>query len=387
MLYELLAGFSYGLITSLSGLIPSLHINNILPVLSSQTLTSGVAIVVGSVLFTFSSVISSFLFFIPSESNFVSLMPSQRLYYQGKAYYAIYLACTGALYAVVFGLPFIILFVLTLQFIKPILVFLTPFVLIFTLIFLLFSVKNILGIFAIGFSSLLGWLVLQSSLDVANPLFVLITGLFGLSAIYFAVISGHKTVKQTFRIYKPEFLKLFYISLIANILSIFVTLFPGIGSGIATYFGVKTSQLEKEDYIMLNGAINILVIILSLFAAAEIGSTRTGSAYWFKAVAENTILQNKLILVFLISVSIGIGFILTLFLAKKIILILEKINQKKICIFALCFLCLSVLLFSNILGFFVFLLSGLIGVFTIKTNNPRILMLSVIIFPVLIWFL
>jgi len=334
------------------------------------------------VLFTFSSVISSFLFFIPSESNFVSLMPSQRLYYQGKAYYAIYLACTGALYAVVFGLPFIILFVLTLQFIKPILVFLTPFVLIFTLIFLLFSVKNILGIFAIGFSSLLGWLVLQSSLDVANPLFVLITGLFGLSAIYFAVISGHKTVKQTFRIYKPEFLKLFYISLIANILSIFVTLFPGIGSGIATYFGVKTSQLEKEDYIMLNGAINILVIILSLFAAAEIGSTRTGSAYWFKAVAENTILQNKLILVFLISVSIGIGFILTLFLAKKIILILEKINQKKICIFALCFLCLSVLLFSNILGFFVFLLSGLIGVFTIKTNNPRILMLSVIIFPV-----
>jgi TctA family transporter len=360
MLFSMILTIGLGILLAiffgLIGAIPSIHINNILPIVNSFIYDFdilSIVIISGSIIFSFITFIPSALFFVPSESSFVSVMPMQKLHNEGKAYFAIYLASIGGLYGFIFSFPLIILFIFVLSYLEPIISILTPIILILTLILLIANVKNYFGYFVILFSGALGYLTLQSSLNVKNPLFVMITGLFGLSAIYSALISNSKNTKQYLKTWPISNLKKIHISIIASILSIFVTLFPGIGSGIATYFGVKTNKFDEEDYIMLNGAINTLVIILSFFSAIYLQKTRTGSAVYFLDIANTTIFSNPIILMFLIIFSVAIGFIITLYSAKRIIILTEKSNQKNLCLFAIIFILISILLFSNIWGFII----------------------------------
>jgi len=386
----LLIGFILAFAVGLLGIFPSVHINNLLPLLLifvKDPLISSVAIVSGSIIFCFTSYIANALFFVPSDSNFVSLMPMQRLYNEGKAYYAIYLSAIGSLYGFILGLPLILLFIFCLPFLKPIITFLTPIVLIATLLLLALSVKNVFGYLTIIFSSLLGLVVMFFPINIKNPLFVLIIGLFGISSIYIAIITKTQSIKQHLDLFPISTLKKIHIAIISSVLSIFVTLFPGLGSGVATYFGVKTNQLDDDGYIMLNGAINTLVIALSFFAAIYLEKTRTGSSFYFLNAAEYTALFDPVFLFAIILISISVGFFLTMFFAKHLIDLTNKINQKTICLFALVLVIVCIILFSNLFGLIVAIIGTAIGIFTILSNNPRILMLSCIIFPVLLWFL
>lgn len=383
-------GFICAIFIGLIGAIPSTHINNILPLILTtirDPIISTIIIISSSIVFCFTSFIPNALFFVPIESNFISLMPSQRFYNNGNSYFAIYLASVGALYGFVFGLPILILFIFVLQYLQYVINFLTPLILISTLFLLIISVKNILGYFTIFFSGTLGIIVLNSNINIINPLFVIIAGLFGLSTIYISFESKTNNVKQNVLLFPVEKIKLFYIGIIGTILSIFVTLFPGLGSGIATYFGVKTIKLDDEGYILLNGAINLLVVVMSFFAAIYLGKGRTGSSVYFLDIAKTTDFFSPFVLFFIVVLSIGIGFTLTLFISKIIIEKTQNINTKKLSYFAVFFLLASVILFSNIAGVIAFLTGTLIGILTIKSNNPRILMLSSIIIPVLINFI
>ena len=104
LLFFILAGFLAGII---AGLIPALHVNNIAAISLIFALNESLEIkLFVSVFIASMSLTSSFidfiptvLFFIPSESSFASLLPSQRLFLQGKALQAIFLAASGCLAA------------------------------------------------------------------------------------------------------------------------------------------------------------------------------------------------------------------------------------------------------------------------------------------------
>jgi len=162
-------------------------------------------------------------------------------------------------------------------------------------------------------------------------------------------------------------------------------LFPGLGNGFATYFGTKVSNLEDYGYIMLNGAINILVMILSFFSILIIEKARTASGIFLEYYKNTFVFSFQWILLFCL-IGIVLGYFLTLFFAKVFIKNIHKINYKKLNIILILFLHIIVILFSNTLGIIVFWLATLIGYLCIKTENPRILMIACIIVPVLLYF-
>jgi len=373
----------------ISGLIPGLHINNIIYLISNIQFNleiKAIIFILSSIIFSFLSFIPATLFSIPNTENFVGLMPAQRLVLKGKAYYAIYLYITGAINAIIFGLPLIIMFLFLLKYLTSAIQILTPIILIIGLIILFFNTKNYFGYFIIIFSGLIGYFSLQFA-NVENPLLVIISGLFGVSNIIFLLQNKLNIPRQTSHIENIDFATKLKVGIVAPCLSIFVTLFPGLGNGFATYFGTKLSQLKDEGYILLNGAINVLVMILSFFSVLIIGKSRTASAVFFEQYTQNTFVFSLPWIIFFCLIGVVLGYFLTLYSSKLFIAYIHKINYKYLNIFILIFLQIIVILFSNILGIIVFWLSALIGYLCLRTENPRILLMSCIIVPVLIYFL
>jgi len=133
----------------ISGLIPGLHINNIIYLISSANISleiKAIVFILSSVVFCFISIIPATIFSIPNTDNFVSTMPAQKLFLRGKGFYAIYLYCTGAINAIIFGLPLIALFLVLLKYLPTAINLLTPFVLLIGLACLFFQTKTILDI-------------------------------------------------------------------------------------------------------------------------------------------------------------------------------------------------------------------------------------------------
>jgi len=388
-LIVVLGTFVGTLIGILSGLIPGLHINNVIYIVNNINFSleiKAIIFILSSIIFCFLSIIPSTIFSIPNTDNFVSTLPSQKLVLHGKAYFAIRLYLLGAINGIIFGLPLIILFLLLLNYLTQTITILTPIILILGLLILFFNIKNYFGISIILFSASIGVFALNFA-SVENPLLVIISGLFGFSNILFALQNKIKIPNQNFICEDINLFDKIKIGVIGPCLSIFVTLFPGLGNGFATYFGSKLAKLSDYGYILLNGAINVLVMILSFFTILVAGKGRTASSVFFEEYTKNTFIYSIPWIIFFSLLGIAIGYFLTDLFAKIIIRNSNKINHKKLNIGLLIFLQILIILFSNFLGLIVFWMCSLIGYICIKTNNPRILMMSCIILPVLIYFI
>ena len=379
-------GILFGII---SGLIPGLHINSIIYLISQIPFSNEInslIIIISSIIFCFLSILPSIILSLPNTDNFVSILPAQKMYLNGKGFEAVLLYLQGAKYSLLYGLPILILFLILLPYLTIILKLITPIILIISIIFLILNKNNYVGYIIIILSASTGYLSLNY-FNLQNPLLPLISGLFGISSLIFILKEDIKTIKQKISFPRIANHTKIKVGILASTLSIIVSLFPGLGNGFATYFGSKISNLKDEEYIILNGGISTLVMILSFFVVYSLGKSRTASAVFFKDFAKNTFTNNYFIILAIIILSIFLGYYITIFLSKKIILQTKKIDNKKISYFLIIFLHILVLIFSGYLGLIVFWISGLIGYLCIISKNPRILMLSSIIIPVLIYFI
>ncbi len=390
MLFLIFLGTILGILFAIFiGIIPGLHINSVSYILTTLPISKEIiagALIISAIVSSFLSFIPSTIFGVPDTDNFVATLPAQRLMLNGRGYYAIYLATIGAINGLIFGLPLFILFVILLPFLESTINILTPIILTTGLIILFFTAKNKFGFFVILFAGSVGFFATNFAF-VKEPLLVIVSGLFGLSNIFVALQNENKIPKQYFAIDKINLFDKIKIGVVAPCLAIFVSIFPGIGNGFASYIGTKFSQLKEEGYILMNGAINVLVILLSFFVIFYLGRGRTASSIFFEEFAKNTSLFSLTNIILLSAIGIVVGYFLTLWLAKKILTIAERLNIKVMNYFLILFLHFLVLIFSNFLGLIVFWVSGLTGYICIKTNNPRMLMIACIIIPVLIYFI
>lgn len=390
MLYILVIGIVLSaLIGIISGLIPGLHINNTIYLISNINVASeikAIIFIISSIIFSFLSILPSTILSIPNSENYTAVLPSQKLTLNGKAYYAIHLYLTGVINAIIFGIPILIILFLLIDYINSTIQILTPIILIIGIIILLFNIKNNYGLIIILFSSAIGYFSLSFA-NITNPLLVIISGLFGMSNILYLLQNKIIIPKQNLIIDNINLKTKIKIGIISPLLSFLVSLFPGLGNGFASYFGSKVMQLKDEGYILLNGAINVSVMIISFFMILFLEKSRTASALFLKDFAQNTfVFSFHWIIVFSI-IGITFGYFITIYLSKFFVLRIHKFNYKIINITIIIFLNIIVILFSNYLGFIVFWICSIIGYICIKTNNPRILMMSSIIVPVLFYFI
>jgi len=382
-----------------TGLIPGIHINLISTFLLSSvsyfleifSLTQIFVFIVSmSITHTFVDFIPSIIFGVPNSDTALSVLPAHKLAIEGKAKLAIYLSSLGSLYGIfvcVFMMPIMFLFLDVVY--VSIKNFISYF-LIFTLFFLILierDVKAKLAAFVILiFSGGVGVLILNSFL-IKNPLFLLFTGLFGISNLLFSVKNNEnkfpKQIKQKIKhsISKRSILSGLGLSGTAATLC---SIFPGLGNAQA---GVLSTFFMKEKstqlMILMFSAINTINFGVSIFTFYLIERTRNGSVYVLSQILDK-ITFNQIVLYLGLLLLVGfLAFFLTIFLGKIVLNEVQKINIKLMNISLIIILYVFGFYFSGVYGLIVLHMCAMLGLFALLLGVSRYHLMGVLIVPVL----
>jgi putative membrane protein len=396
MLIQLIIVLLIGIfIGTLTGLFPGIHINLVgaFLITLSATLLSGVLPVYLVVFIAALAITHTFVDFIPSiflgcpeADTGLSVLPGHEMLKNGGGYEAIMRTAYGGLISVflLFVLAFPLSFLVSN--IYPTLQKIMPYLLIIICIIMIFSEqKKFKAFIVLALTGILGTCVLN--LDLKEPLLPLLSGLFGSSMLIMSINQNTKIPKQDLKFKKLKFktfLKPILGALIASPLCGFL---PGLGGAQAAVIGNQISKTNEKDFLILIGAVNVLVMGLSFVSLYCIAKTRTGAAVAIQSLM-GEITPNILILILIACLISGV---LSFYIVKKVSIeflkVMEKINYKKLSIGILALLSILILLISGVLGFIIFIISTATGIYCIQLNVKKTQMMGCLLIPTIILYL
>ncbi len=394
IILAIIIGCIAGIIT---GLIPGIHINTVTVLLISISaflleLTSplmlGVFIISMGIFHTFMNVIPSIFLGAPEEATALAVLPGHKLLLEGKGYEAVSLTIIGSLfglYFVILIIPFMLVFIPGIySYIKDYIAFILIFASIYLIIkdhksrFWAFSVFFIAGI--------LGIFVLNS--PTINPLFPMLSGLFGLPTLITSIKEKTVVPKQKIcksNINKKEISKSVFSGLIA---SLFCGLLPGIGSAQAAIMGSSFSKKWTErTFLVLVGSIDTIVFFLSLIAFYTINKARSGAIVALSKLIENISLNDLFLFVGVSLIAAGLATILTLIVSKTSTRLITKMDYQKISIAIIIFIIILSIILSGFLGLYILIVSTFVGLLPIFKRINRSHLMGCLILPVILFFL
>ena len=378
---------------TITGLIPGIHINLIASILFTSVIFSGIPgkeilifIVAMAITHTFIDFIPSIFFGAPDEDTGLSTLPGHKFLLKGLGHEAITLTVLGSsisIISLIFLIPF---FFLIIPKIYPFINRMMGWFLIWISIFLILNEKefklNSLIIF-----SLAGFLGISSlNLPIEQPLFPLLTGLFGSSTLIYSLKTHAKIPEQIIEkssISKKELIK---PTLATILISPVCGLLPGLGSSQAAIMGSEiTGKLNREQFLILIGSINTLIMAISFITLLILGKSRTGAANAISKlnIINEGILTPLILTIFLTSI---IAIFITLKISKLFSKNIHKINYSKISLIILIFLTITIFIFSGFFGLITFIIATILGLTSTELNVRKGFLMGAILIPTIIFY-
>ena len=394
MLIELLIFIFLGiLVGAITGLIPGIHINlvGVFLVTASASYLVFINPIYLIVFISALAITHTFVDFIPSiflgcpdTDTSLSTLPGHKMLKDGQGYQAVMLSIYGCLSAI-FVLIILSLILLNINFsfynsIQKIMwAILTG-----ILCVMILSEKNkFQSLIVIILTGILGICVLNLE-NLKEPLFPLLTGLFGSSMLIISIKNKTKISKQKIEKPKVKFTKPILGSLIASPLC---GLLPGLGSGQAAIIGNMIVKTDEKSFLVLLGATNTLVMGISFLGIYLISKSRTGAAAAISQLAETVSLKLVLLILVVVLISGIISFFITKFLAQKLANKISEINYTKMSIGVLIFIFVVTFLISGPLGIVILAISTLTGIYCMQLNVKKTNMMGCLLIPTIIYYL
>ncbi len=399
IILALLIGVAIGTFT---GLTPGIHINLVAIILLSISafllqITSPIILVIFiiamSITHTFVDYIPSIFLGAPNEDTILSILPGHKLLLLGEGYAAIILTLYGSLTAILIILLFIPIFIFLLPIIYPYVIRIMPIILIIISSFLISTEKeNKEKSYALMIFILAGFLGIATlNLNLNQPLLPMLTGLFGASTLLISLKEKTRIPKQIIKplkeisLTKFSFIKSTLASIIA---SPFTAFLPGLGASQAALIGTEViGDMNEKEFLFTLGAIDTIVMGLSFIALYSIQKTRTGSAVAVNNLINTLSFNNLLLIILAIIISGIIAFILTIYLAKLIAEIINKINYSRLSIIILTILFLFTIYFSGLIGLFILVVSTSLGITCNLLGIKRSHLMGCLLVPTILFYL
>lgn len=395
MFYQLLLASALGILAgTFTGLVPGVHVNLIAVILlslSSKFLgvvsIEGVAcfIVAMSITHSFVSTIPSIFLGAPDPALALSVLPGHRLLLEGRGFEAVKLTVIGSLFGLFVSFIFYFLFELIIKLIYPVLSsFIAELLLIAGIFIVSRSSKLKPALFIFLSSGILGLMVLNSRLS--NPLFPLLSGLFGISTLLFSLKEKSVFPSQTINDKTDFVMRKGIIASLLGAASGFITaILPGLGSSTAAgVASIISKESDAKNFLILIGSITTVNFFMSIAALNILGKARNGAII---AVKELWLEPNVFILISSAMIAGGLSVFVANFFAKKFIGLMSKINYALIVKVVVLFIIVMTLILSGFVGFFVLGIATLIGLYANLVGVPRNTMMACIMVPVMSFFL
>lgn len=387
VIFALITGVLAGTVT---GLIPGIHVNLVCAILLSLATTllpiTGVLplalfIVAMATTHTFLDVIPSVFLGAPDADMVLSVLPGHRLLLAGRGIHAVRLTQIGSLGAIILSSALFPLFLLVVRKAEA---FLDQYILVLLLTVILFLLvqahKKIITAILFVCSGALGHLVFSLPY-LHNPLFPLLTGLFGTSALILSLENAggipqqHSTILT---VKKYSTLK----AIIAGQGAGFLTaVLPGLGSAAAAALASAFIKLKEESFLVLVGSIGTVNFVLSLVTFLAYDKARNGAILAVQALANNSF---SLVLACLGAALVagGMASCVLIFLTPQCVRILQKISYTKLVKIIIFLLILTTAILSGWYGLLILTVATGLGLLAPLCGVQRIYLMGCLLIPV-----
>lgn len=377
-----------------TGLIPRVHINLIAVLLITLTtkvnippLSSIIFIISMATTHTFLDFIPSVFLGSPDSSTVLTILPGHRYLLKGKGYEAIILSLYGSitgLLLVILLIPFLIILIS-----KPSTIIQGSIVaiIISATLFIILKEKSKLKAFVIfSLAGILGLITLNLNLE--QPLFPLLSGLFGTSGLILSLQQKTALPKQI--ISNPEFRLSSSGKYLTSAISAsgLTGLLPGLGAAQAAIIGSSLfKKIKQSDYIFLTGAINTIVMIIGLIALIILDKTRNGAVVVIKKLVPTITPGYFIILVSTSLIAGGLSCFIAKFIASKSANLLGKVNYQKVCFSIIIFIIILAFFFSGWLGLLILTVSTAVGILPSILGVQKNNLMGCLLLPVILFFI
>jgi len=395
MLIELSIAIILGLLAgTFTGLIPGIHINlvaisllAIAPLLLQYTSVFPLAtfIVSMAITHTFLDFIPSIFLGAPEESTALGVLPGHRMLMKKRGYEAVKLSIIGSYFGLILMLFVIPIFLIFLSKVYSSIEIGIPYILILASAFLILKEKNKLWAFFIFlFSGVLGILTLNLVI-IKQPLFPLLTGLFGISILFNSINQKTKIPKQEItktEISKKEVSRALGAGIISSPLCSFL---PGLGASQAAVIGSQISgKLSERGFLVLLGSISTIVVGLSFIALYTIERARSGTAAAIGQLLIEIQFNQLLALLATMLIAGSVAVFVGIFFAKLFAKNISKVNYPKLCGIIITFLFILSVLLSGPYSIIILITASAIGILTIKKEVRKMNLMGCLILPVIL---
>jgi putative membrane protein len=391
LILALFLGIFAGTIT---GLIPGIHINLVATILLTFIFLTSFPITIVLIFITAMAITHTFVDFIPAvflgapdEDTGLGILPGHEFLLKGQGHQAIKLTVIGSAIAIFSLIILVPLFLFFIPKVYPFIERMLGLFLIWIAILLILHERES-RIKATIIFLLAGFLGLATfNLNLQQPLLPLLTGLFGASTIINSIRT--RTIIPEQKIEKLALTKkeLIKPTISTAIISPFCSFFPGLGSSQAAIIGSEImGKLNKEQFLILLGSINTLVMSMSFVTLFLIQKSRTGAAATISQLTQINFQDLTTILITIAIASI-IAIPLTLQISKIFAKNIHKIPYTKISIIILILLTTITIYFSGFLGLLVFITATFLGLTAIEFQTRRSFLMGAILIPTILFYL
>ncbi|MBI2575700.1 tripartite tricarboxylate transporter permease [Candidatus Woesearchaeota archaeon] len=393
-----LVGIGAGIFT---GLVPGIHVNLVsvlLITLSSSLLGFASPLALATFIIslgithTFLDSIPSIFLGAPDADMVMGVLPGHRLLLEGRGFEAVKLTVVGSFLSLLGTLLVVPLLIPVFPFlhnlIEPYLAYLLILVILFMVwkekglrkmvwALIVFFLSGVLGIVTLGWPNL------------NQPLFPLLSGLFGVSTLLLSLQQNVKippqSISDTIKIDKLSQTKAIGAAMLSGGLA---GLLPGLGSAQAAILAMElVPGLNMFAFLILIGGINTVNFAVSLVTLYTLGKARNGAVVAVLELLKSISTTQLLIFLGTALFAGSIATLLTLFIAKKFAVWMEKVNYRKLCLMVISFITILSSVFDGFLGLLILGTSTALGLLAPLLGIKRSNAMGCLLLPVILFFL
>ncbi|MFH1400373.1 MAG: tripartite tricarboxylate transporter permease, partial [Nanoarchaeota archaeon] len=333
-----LIGILSGIIT---GLTPGIHVNLVSALLVSIAASlAGIApplalacfIIAMAVTHTFLDSIPSIFLGAPEESTALGVLPGHRFLLKGLGRQAVHLTIIGSLAGAILSITLFPFFTLVIKTIYPFIKGSVGWILLVVASTMIIKDRrSIWALFIFAAAGLLGVVVLSSPMQ--QPLFPLLSGMFGISTLAYSLLSAQRIPKQHDIPLQIDTSTIIKASGAGQCSGFLTAMLPGLGAGTAAVIGrTLTRKMHDGGFLILLGSITTVNFVLSIATLATIQKARNGAIV---AVMDLVGAAQGVTIIVMLCVALfaaGIATILAVALTKKFCALIQRVSYPRLII-------------------------------------------------------
>lgn len=396
VLIALLLGVFTGIIT---GITPGIHVNLIavLAITFSAflfTITSPLIVAVYlislAITHTFLDALPSIYLGAPDAGQELNVLPGHRLLLKGQGHNAIVYTVIGALGCILLGTILFPVFIVSMKIIDPYIKGVMGYLLAVIMIYMVAREKKkwLKSLTVFLLSGCLGLLVLTGIPNLNQPLFPLLSGLFGFSILIVSLSQKSKIPKQNL----SEPLTISNQNLAKSVgaasgMGFIAAFLPGFGSSQAAIVATQAvGDIGDEGFLTLVGGINTANMLISIGTIYALDKARNGAIVAVQELIGTVGMKEMLLFLGVCLVVGGLAAILTLNLSKVFAKFIVKVNYQHLIIGILAFITILTVYFDGIIGLMILITATAIGLVTSYWSLAKSHLMGCLILPVILYF-